>query len=153
MCGEGGPSSGASLKLQVKGPASWQSSGAMRTRGRKGGCPSLGKCKCQIACHPQGVRCVDFTSININKCFRERKGEKGPPRQRQGGSIRPGMQSPQDQFLGRERQGQLAGKPPDFTEPESWRGLGIAEFCPHAGAEDMASRPPEMTSSSREQGL
>ena len=27
---------------------------------------------------------MDFTSININKRFREKEGKKGPPRQRQG---------------------------------------------------------------------
>lgn len=95
---------------------------------------------------------MDFTAININKRFRERKGEKGPPRQTGRKHQTRYAEAPRPVF-GEGRQGQLAGKPPDFTEPESWRGLGIAEFCPHTGAEDMASRPPETTSSGREQGL
>lgn len=31
------------------------------------------------------------------------------------------------------RGGRLAGGPPDFLEPKSWKGLAVPWFCPHGG--------------------
>lgn len=86
----------------------------------------------QTARYRSGVCCVDFTTVNVIIVLEGRREKKGPS-SKAGLGARGGVGTMEPSGKREGRGGRLAGGPPDFLEPKSWKGLAVPWFCPHGG--------------------